>query len=51
MKLFEKFDKTFLINLKKREDRLHNFIDQVNNYDLGNFKIFKLTGKISFSIV
>jgi GR25 family glycosyltransferase involved in LPS biosynthesis len=41
MKLFEKFDETFLINLKKREDRLHNFIDQINNYDLGKFKIFE----------
>jgi GR25 family glycosyltransferase involved in LPS biosynthesis len=41
MKLFEKFDETFLINLKKREDRLHNFIEQVNNYDLGKFKIFE----------
>jgi GR25 family glycosyltransferase involved in LPS biosynthesis len=41
MKLFERFDETFLINLKKREDRLHNFIDQVNNYDLGKFKVFE----------
>lgn len=41
MKLFERFDETFLINLKKREDRLNNFIIQVNNYNLGDFKIFE----------
>ena len=49
MKLFERFDETFLINLKKREDRLHNFIDQVNNYDLGNFKIFEAIDGSSIS--
>jgi GR25 family glycosyltransferase involved in LPS biosynthesis len=41
MKLFNKFDKTFLINLKKREDRLNEFISQVNHYDLGNFEVFE----------
>jgi len=39
MKLFDRFDKVFLINLKKREDRLKNFIDQVNYFDLGDFEI------------
>lgn len=41
MKLFDKFDKTFLINLKKREDRLNDFISQVNHYDLGEFEVFE----------
>jgi GR25 family glycosyltransferase involved in LPS biosynthesis len=41
MKLFDKFDMTFLINLKKREDRLNEFISQVNHYDLGNFEVFE----------
>jgi GR25 family glycosyltransferase involved in LPS biosynthesis len=41
MKLFDRFDKTFLINLKKREDRLNEFITQVNHYNLGNFEIFE----------
>jgi GR25 family glycosyltransferase involved in LPS biosynthesis len=41
MKLFDKFDNTFLINLKKREDRLNEFTSQVNHYDLGNFEVFE----------
>lgn len=41
MKLFDKFDNTFLINLKKREDRLNDFITQVNYYDLGEFEVFE----------
>lgn len=41
MKLFDKVDKTFLINLKKRKDRLDHFIQQVNVHDLGNFEIFE----------
>ena len=41
MKLFDKVDKTFLINLKKRKDRLDHFIQQVNAHDLGNFEIFE----------
>jgi hypothetical protein len=32
---------TFLMNLKKREDRLNEFISQVNHYDLGNFEVFE----------
>lgn len=41
MKLFDRFDKVFLINLKKRTDRLNNFIDQVNKFDLGKFEVFE----------
>jgi GR25 family glycosyltransferase involved in LPS biosynthesis len=38
MKLFERFDKVFCINLDKREDRLKSFINEVNKYDLGDFE-------------
>jgi GR25 family glycosyltransferase involved in LPS biosynthesis len=50
MKLFDRFDKVFLINLKKRTDRLNDFIEQVNKFDLGKFEIFEaydLTDKTS----
>lgn len=39
MKLFERFDKAFLINLPDRKDRLNNFRNEVEKYDLGNFEI------------
>lgn len=41
MKLFEKFDKVFLINLKKRADRLDFFKEQVKKFNLGEFEIFE----------
>lgn len=41
MKLFERFDKVYCINLKRRPDRLQHFIEQVNKYDLGNFEVFE----------
>lgn len=40
MKFFNKFDKVFLVNLKRRTDRLENFTNQVNNFDLGEFEVF-----------
>ena len=41
MKLFDRFDKVYCVNLDKRPDRLENFKNQVEKYDLGNFEIFK----------
>lgn len=38
MKLFERFDKVFCINLDKRTDRLENFNKQVKKYDLGEYE-------------
>jgi len=40
MKLFERFDKVYCVNLEKRNDRLLKFETQVKDYDLGNFKKF-----------
>jgi GR25 family glycosyltransferase involved in LPS biosynthesis len=37
MKLFDRFDKVYCINLDKRPDRLENFESQVKKYDLGNY--------------
>jgi len=46
MKLFERFDKVFCINLEHRVDRLENFISQVEKYDLGPFSVKKaINGK------
>lgn len=46
MKLFDFFDKTYLINLDRREDRLKNFINQVEKYDLGEFeRVSAIDGK------
>jgi len=41
MRLFERFDKVYLINLHRRPDRLCNFIEQVEKHDLGEFQIFE----------
>ena len=41
MKLFDRFDKVYCINLKKRTDRLQHFNEQVNKYDLGSFEVFE----------
>lgn len=38
MRLFDRFDKAYLINLDKREDRLENFKKEVNKYNLGDFQ-------------
>jgi hypothetical protein len=40
MKLFERFDKVYCINLDRRSDRLENFTNQVNKFDLGEFERF-----------
>ncbi len=37
MRLFDRFDKVFCVNLDKRTDRLLNFENQVKKYDLGEF--------------
>jgi len=41
MKLFDRFDKVYCVNLDKRPDRLENFKNQVKIHNLGNFEIFK----------
>lgn len=41
MKLFERFDKVYCINLKRRPERLKEFQDEVNKFDLGVFEIFE----------
>jgi GR25 family glycosyltransferase involved in LPS biosynthesis len=37
MKLFERFDNVYCINLDKRPDRLENFDKQVKKYNLGEY--------------
>jgi GR25 family glycosyltransferase involved in LPS biosynthesis len=41
MKLFDRFDKVYCINLKRRPERLEEFKKEVEKYDLGNFEIFE----------
>ena len=38
MRLFDRFDKVFLVNLDKRTDRLENFQKQVTEYNLGDYQ-------------
>jgi GR25 family glycosyltransferase involved in LPS biosynthesis len=38
MRLFDRFDKVFLVNLDKRTDRLENFQKQVEKYNLGDYQ-------------
>jgi GR25 family glycosyltransferase involved in LPS biosynthesis len=40
MKLFDRFDKVYCINLDRRPDRMVHFEDQVKKYDLGEFERF-----------
>lgn len=40
MRLFDRFDKVYCINLDRRPDRLENFQNQVNKYNLGEFERF-----------
>lgn len=37
MKLFERFDKVYCINLDRRTDRMSNFKKEVEKYDLGEY--------------
>lgn len=47
MKLFERFDEVFCINLDRRPDRLENFNKQVEKYNLGNYtRISAVDGKL-----
>jgi len=41
MKLFERYDKVFCINLSKRPDRLDNFKSEVEKHNLGEFVRFE----------
>lgn len=46
MRLFDRFDKVFCINLDRRPDRMLHFEDQVKKYDLGDFeRISAVDGK------
>jgi len=38
MRLFDRFDKVFCINLDRRPDRMLHFEEQVKKYDLGEFE-------------
>jgi GR25 family glycosyltransferase involved in LPS biosynthesis len=40
MRLFDKFDKVYCINLDRRLDRLENFKKEVNKFNLGEFERF-----------
>jgi len=40
MRLFDRFDKVYCINLDRRPDRLENFQNQVSKYNLGEFERF-----------
>lgn len=40
MRLFDKFDKVYCINLDRRTDRLENFKKEVDKYQLGEFERF-----------
>jgi GR25 family glycosyltransferase involved in LPS biosynthesis len=40
MRLFDRFDKVYLINLDRRQDRLENFKKEVVKFDLGDFERF-----------
>jgi GR25 family glycosyltransferase involved in LPS biosynthesis len=40
MELFDEFDKTFLINLERRKDRLDSFDEQVKSLNLGEYERF-----------
>jgi glycosyl transferase family 25 len=46
MRLFDRFDKVYLINLDRRPDRLDNFQKQVEKYNLGEYeRISAVDGK------
>ena len=41
MRLFDRFDKVYCINLKRRPERLQEFTDEVNKFNLGEFEVFE----------
>lgn len=41
MKLFERFDKVYCINLKRRPERLEEFKKEIEKHDLGIFEVFE----------
>jgi GR25 family glycosyltransferase involved in LPS biosynthesis len=41
MKLFDRFNKTYCVNLERRPDRLEDFKNQINKFNLGEFETFK----------
>jgi GR25 family glycosyltransferase involved in LPS biosynthesis len=41
MKLFDRFDKVYCINLEHREDRKNHILSECNKYELGDVSFFK----------
>jgi len=50
MRLFDRFDKVFCINLDRRPDRLNQFKEQVTKYNLGDFEVFKAYDGLNLDI-
>lgn len=47
MKLFDRFDKVYCINLKRRPERLEEFQNEVVKHNLGDFEVFEAIDGIS----
>jgi GR25 family glycosyltransferase involved in LPS biosynthesis len=50
MRLFDRFDKVYLINLDRRQDRLENFKKEVVKFNLGDFERFSAYDRNSIDL-